>query len=317
VKNDNGLPGYLASLPEEHRQRFERLSLLVTGHAAILPESVRSFVFLPNETGQPEFDDAAAVFWRAVEELYLASPRRDREVPLFYWGFHSYDVLARRSLNGILVTDQAVYVRDVPKATVSIALADLPVTPVGFAGTVLSVGTADLDLGLAERLLSDATATDSVVLLSGILGDLQLATATEILGGAAATTTVADRITASSLTSDFLLPSRTSDAKRIAKLSAKWKLPADEKLLFAWVGSTLMGFYGLALTESAAYVKDLMDPLVRLDRVDISPAGVDWLPETKEFSLTAQTGVPTLPSITDDNRDYFVALLRDLLTMEG
>lgn len=317
MKDDNGLPGYLASLPEEHRQRFERLGALVDARTRELPASVVPFVFLPNQDGHPEFDDAAVVFWRAVEELYLASPRRDQEIPLFYWGFHSYDLLARRSSNGVLVTDRAVYVRDVPSATVAIALADLAADPVRFAGTVLSVGTADLDLKLAGRLLAETSATDSVALLGGILDDLRLATAADASDLATASTTIADRVTASTLAGDFLLPSRASDTKKLAKLSAKWKLPPDEKLLFAWVSSTFMGYYGLALTDKAAWVKDLMDPLVRVDRADISPAGVDWVPAAKEFSLTPEHGVPVLPSVTDDNREYFVSLLRDLLALEG
>lgn len=317
MKNDNGLPGYLASLPEEHRQRSERLGALVDARTRELPASVAPFVFLPNQAGHPEFDDAAVVFWRAVEELYLAAPRRDQEIPLFYWGFHSYDLLARRSSNGVLVTDRAVYVRDVPNATVAIALADLAADPVRFAGTVLSVGAADLDLKLASPLLAETSATDSVVLLAGILDDLRVATLSETPPEAITSATIADRISASTLAGDFLLPSRGSDTKKIAKLTAKWKLPADEKLLFAWVSSTLMGYYGLVLTDRAAWVKDLMDPLVRVDRADISPAGVDWVPATKEFSLTPEHGIPTLPSVTDDNRDYFVALLRDLLALEG
>ena len=316
MKPTNGLPDYLLELPDAYRSRFIELSATVRSSIGTLPDSVVPFAFLPNQTDHPEWEDAADVFWRATEELYRASPRRDRELPLFYWGFDSFDVLGRRSSNGVLLTDQAVYVRDVPNATVAIPLADLPTDSTDIDGTVLTVGGAPLDLAPASKLLQDATALESAAVLSVVITALRLAALADPLTEPARDATIADRIQSSTNSDEFLLPSRASDTKKLAKLAAKWKIADDEEILFAWVSATFMGFYGLAMTGTAVYSKDLLDAVVRTERSDIAPSAIHWLPESKEFALTPSHRIPVLPSITDDNRDYFMALLGELLELE-
>jgi len=312
MARDNGFPDYLSALPAEHQQRFAELNATVAPLVVSAPDAVRPFAFLPNQVGHPDWDDAAVVFWRAVEELYLASPRRDREIPLFYWGFHSFDILARRSTNGVLITDQAVYVRDVPKATVAIALADLAPESIRLEGSTLVVGQAPVDLAQAERLMTDATPSASVTLLQGVIAAVRAAVRDE----PASSASIADLVQASAMSSDFLLPSRSADAKKLSKVAAKWPIPADEQIRVAWGSSTFMGFYGLVITDAAVYSKDLGDPAVRTARSDL-PGDVTWLPESKEFALTAEHRAPTLPSITDENRAYFIALLESLLAADS
>jgi len=317
MPRDNRLPDYLDSLPAGHRDRFAELNATVStivseSVAGSASEAVRSFTFLPNQVGHPDWDDADVVFWRAVEELYLASPRRDQEIPLFYWGFHSLDILARRSSNGVLVTDQAVYVRDVPRATVSVPLASLDPHNVRIEGSVLRVGEATIDLTPALRLMTDATPSASSALLSAVITGVRAAAPAASTDATAASASVADLVQASAMSGDFLLPGRDADTKKLAKLTAKWKLPATETIRVAWTSSTLMGFYGLAITDTAAYSKDLGDELVRTPREQLD-GSVTWLPESKEFALSTEQRVPTLPSITDENREYFVGLLGSLL----
>jgi hypothetical protein len=307
----NGLPEYLESLPTARRAEFDRLRALTAAVGA--PESIASFVFLPNQAGHPLFEDAAEVFWKAVEQLYLKDAATDGELPLLYWGFHSYDLLARRSSNGVLVTDRTVYVVDVGRTSARLPLAGLDPATVRVAGDTLWIGDAGVGLAQAARLFGEASAEDSASFLRAIVEVLQ--PRIEASADAAPASTVDELVRASRLSDDFLLPSRPKDAKRLAKLAAKWQLPAGETLQVSLSSATLAGIYGLALTDSALYSRDLMEPLDRTALGDIE--GIEWVAEKKAFRVAEGHFVPVLPAVTDDNREYFVTLLGSLIAARG
>ena len=305
----DGLSAYLESLPAQRRERFASLSNLVS--AIGVPESIESFVFLPGQTQHPRFDDAADVFWHAVERLYLSDAASDGELPLVYWGFHSYDILLRRSANGILLTDRTAYLVDVGRSSARLPLARIdPGTIVADAGG-LHVGDAVVTLDGVARLLDATSAADSAAYLRQVVAACQQAVDDQQATDAPPPTTVDELVRASRLSDDFLLPSRPKDGKKLAKLAAKWQLPADETLRASMSSATLAGIYGWALTDRALYSRDLMEPLDRTALDNISD--VEWVPEKKAFRVGEAHFVPTLPAVDDANREYFAGLLRALL----
>ena len=309
----NGLPEYLAVLPAERRREFDRLAALVDG--VPVPPGAESFVFLPNQVGHPLFDDAAEVFWKAVEQLYLKSAMSDGELPLLYWGFHSYDLLARRSSNGVLVTDRTVYVVDIGTSDARMPLAAVDPASVRATDDTLEVAAAAVGLAHARRLFGENGAADSAAYLRDVFAALRCAMPAVGEPGAgdegAVSATTDELVRASRLSADFLLPSRPKDAKKIAKLAAKWQIPGSETVRVALSSATLAGVYGLAITDEALYSRDLMEPLDRTPLADV--ADIEWVPEKKAFRVADGHFVPALPSVTDDNRDYVVGLLRSLV----
>ena len=309
MKISNGLPDYLSGLPVGDFSRFGELSASV--ESVPTPTSIASFVFLPNQVGHPEFDDAAEVFWQAVTELYLKNPRTDGELPLVYWGFHSFDLLLRRSSNGVLITDRTLYLVDVGRSSATIPLVD--VTEIRVEGDELRVDSkggpgATLGLAQAQRLLVPSTAEDAAAYLSAVVAALP-----HTVEAPAAALSPVERISRSNLSSDFQLAGRPSDAKSLAKLANKWKLPTTEPVIFALSSATFAGVYGLAVTDTTLYSRDLMEPLESTALADIDPSAIHWDTEAKAFRVNATQTIPAVPAVTDDNREYFLGLLRELL----
>jgi len=305
----NDLLAYLSALPPQRRDEFDALCARVA--AIDVPESCGAFVFLPNQVGHPLYDDAAAVFWKATEQLYLSDAVTDGDLPLVYWGFHSYDLLARRSSNGILITDRTLYLMDVGRSSARLPLARVDLASIRVDDERLVVGEAGIGLAQAARLLGESTAVDSAAYLREVVAELQDLIPPTPRADAAAGSTTDDLVRASRLSEDFLLPSRPRDAKKIAKLSAKWQIPAGETVRVSLSSPTLAGIYGLAITDAALYSRDLMEPLDRTTLSDID--GIEWVAQKKAFRVAEGHFVPALPAITDDNREYVVGLLRSLI----
>ena len=306
---ENGLPAYLDSLAPEQQQRF--LDLAATVAKVREPSRLDAFVFHPNQTHHSRWDDAAAVFWQAVVSLYLSQPLAARELPVLYWGFHSYNLLARRSANGVLLTDRGIYVVDAGRDSWALPLES--VTPFGITveDSTLRVGAAALDLGAAKRLFGDGDAEASADYLRRVVAAVQGAqgiTPVTPVGG-----TPEQSIASSSFSADFQLPTRAGDAKKIARLVAKWELPADEPVLYALSSGTFAGIYGLAVTAGDVYSRDLMEPLDRSARSALDPGEFAWDEEAKGFRITASHVIPSSPAISADKRPEFVELLRKLL----
>ncbi|SMQ74945.1 hypothetical protein [Agreia sp. VKM Ac-1783] len=308
----SNLTEYLSSLPADRRDAFDGLMSAVA--AVPVPPSNNSFVFLAGQTTHPEFDDAESVFWKAVEQLQLCNAVSDGELPLVYWGFHSIDLLLRRRSNGILVTDRTVYLDDVGNSSAQFATDSVDPACIRVAGESLEVGGASIDLAQIAGMLEPTTAVDAAAYLSAVVAAVQVAGRSVAGHGSApsaeATQTVEQLVLASRMGSDFRLPARPKDVKALNKLSAKWNLPADEVLLVSLSSATFAGVYGIAITNKAVYSKDLMEPLFRTALEDVD--GFVWEAETKTFRVSNDHSAPTLPAITDDNRDYAASLLLNL-----
>lgn len=307
VKTDNGLPDYLSKLDAIDQGRFARLGAVVT--AVPVPKQISQLVFQPNQLDHPNWDDAASVFWQGVQGLYATQALTPGELPLVYWGFHSYNILARRSANGVLLTDRGVYVVDAGRDSWAMPIGAVDSTAVRASAASLVIGSATLDLTIAKRLLEPGDAEASALYLSTVLDAVQRSLGIEYVAEAPGS---ADEVlAASSFATDFQLPTRPGDAKKIAKLASKWGLPAEEPVLYALSSSTLAGVYGLAITATTLYSRDLMEPLDQTPRSEI--AEITWVDEPKGFRVREGHLIPTLPAITEGNRDEFIAVLSRLL----
>jgi hypothetical protein len=303
------LSEYLESLPAGRRATFDRLVARVA--AVPVPPSISAFTFRADESDHPDYDDAERVFWKAVAQLYLQKAVSDGELPLVYWGFHSIDLLGRRHSNGILVTDRTVYLDDVGRGASHRELQTLD--PAGIrinAGSLEVAGTA-LDLTQIAAKLQEATAEDTAGYLAAVITTLQTAAAESApAAGVAESQTVEQLVLASRLSADFLLPSRPKDAKGLAKLAAKWKLPAEETVLVSLSSATFAGVYGIAVTNAAVYSRDLMEAVQRTPLAKVTEFA--WDAGTKTFRVADDHVAPTHPAITDDNRAYVTTLLAHL-----
>jgi hypothetical protein len=313
----NSLFDYLDQLSPARQAAFTRL---VSATASIpVPPSNASFVFRAGETDHPVFDDAELVFWKAMQQVHLREAASDGELPLVYWGFHSIDLLARRNSNGILVTDRTVYLTDVGRTSARFSIDELGPASIRVAEDRLEVSGSGVGLDQIEGILEPNSAQDAAAYLSEIVAAARVAAQNATRAAVAAAEdepgasleTVEDLVLASRLSADFLIPSRPKNAKSLAKLASKWKLPPQETLLVSLSSATLAGIYGIAITDAAVYSRDLMEPLNRTPLADVE--GFAWDAAAKGFRVSNDHLAPTHPAVTDENRAYVETLFANLI----
>ena len=305
MSDPRDLAELLAALPPERRSAFDRLSALVT--AVGVPESNHSFVFRAGETEHPVFDDAEAVFWRAVRQMRQGDPLRGRELPLVYWGFHSIDLLGRRHSNGVLVTDRAVVVDDPRGDAVRLPTATLDPASIRVDGERLLVAGVAIGLAQIARSLPSTSAEDAAEYLAAVVTAVRASPDAE----PEEDESVEDVVLASGMSGDLLLPGRPKDAKGLAKLAAKWSLPAEEAILVSLSSATFAGVYGLAITDAALYTRDLFEPVRRVPLAEVG--ALSWDDPEKAVRIGPGHTAPNHPAVTPRNGEAAAALLQDLV----
>ena len=188
-----------------------------------------------------------------------------------YWGFHSIDLLGRRHSNGVLVTDRTVVVDDPGGDAVRLPIASLDPSSIRSDGERLLVSGVGIGLAQIARILPPTGAEDAAAYLAAVV------TAVRASGEAAdqEDETVESLVLASGMSGDLLLPSRPKDAKGLAKLAAKWSLPGDETLLVSLSSATFAGVYGVAITDSALYTRDLFESVRRVPLAEVGALSWD------------------------------------------
>ncbi|MEI2269483.1 hypothetical protein OHB93_09190 [Microbacterium sp. No. 7] len=305
----SNLTEYLQTLSPGRRELFDRLIAEVS--AVETPEAISRLVFRAGQTDHPDYADAGAVFWKAVEQMYLRGAVSDGDLPVLFWGFHTLDLLGRRHSRGVLVTDRSLYVEGVDDLdAIPLSLASLGTSEIRIEGTALRVRDAPVDLAPTERVLAPDDRPAVARYLAAVV-DTVRGTVAVTDPPAEAPATVEELVLASRLSTDFSLPSRPKDAKHLAKLSAKWKLPASDRPLASLSSATLAGVYGIAITDAALYSRDLMEDVHRTPLADITE--ITWDAEAKGFRIASDHRAPAVPAITADNREYAAALLTSLV----
>jgi len=273
---------HLAALPAEHARHGDAL------RAAIALEvrrpsnaDISAFLFLPDQTDHPDHEDAAQVFAQAVEQMYGPKPWVGDEIPLLFVGYHAMNRLSgRRTAQGLLLTDQAMYVQDdftvlsaAPPLAQGQALPARREDAGAFVSMLLGRYKAWKDwTALADR--PEATLSNRIdVLLEAVVKTV----VTHHAQHASQRQAPQRMWTLSGLIADhaaggtLLDPANAKVAKKLDKVAGKFQIPADETLQLALVDFPLFGGpYGITLTTKAIHSRDLMEAPVRLalDRLD-------------------------------------------------
>lgn len=313
---------HLGALPPERSRHGDALRARVQQQVqAPLHADLSGFSFLPDQSDHPDHEDAPQVFAQAVEQMYLPKPWLGDEIPLFFLGYHAMNRLSgKRTSQGLLLTDQAMYVQDdftvlsaAPPPAQGHALPARADDAPSFVSMLLArykawkdwSGVADepepVLLKRCGELLAPAVA--AVVAYHAENGSQRQAqqrvwTLAELVAEYGAADTLLD-------------PANPKLAKKLGKVSDKFQISAGETLQFALADFPLFGGpYGVALTAQALYGKDLMESPLRiaLERVEARSLQIA---EKGDQLLTGSTPPMALPAhMTEALRAPFLAFLQ-------
>lgn len=273
---------HLAALPADRARHGTALRAAVEQEVRRPSNAdLSAFLFLPDQTDHPDHDDAAQVFAQAVEQMYGPRPWIGDEIPLLFVGYHAMNRLSgRRTSQGLLLTDQAIYVQDdftvlsaAPPLAEGAALPERADDAGAFVAMLLVRYKAWKDWSaLADRPEAALSSRLNVLLESAVRRVLDYHAEHASQQHAPQRTWTLSGVIADHGAADTLLdPGNTKLAKKIGKVIDKFQIPSAEPLQFALVDFPLFGGpYGLALSTQALYSKDLMETPVRiaLDRID-------------------------------------------------
>ena len=297
----NAWQQYIATLPVETQNHAQALREQVNLIAATSDGELQSYVFLPDQMDHAEFEDAALVFAEAFAQMQLREPLTQHEIPLLFVGYHlATRFTGNRFAQGFLLTDQAVYMQDdfsvlsEPPLAQSFALprnsGDVPVFTQQL-GTQFQrwkdwLGLADSSPEVLQpkvlKLLQNAIS--SVLQYHQQHGSQQDLQAQPI--------DLAKFIAAHGLGSMALAGNVPENAQKLSKISAKFQIPAGEAIHLALADFPLFGGpYGMALTRSAFYTKDLMEDPLRLPLAQVDERSLRYSEDGKEMRINSDTPV--------------------------
>ena len=292
---------YVETLPQATQSHALPLRQGVAQVATGADTELVSYVFLPDQTDHAEFEDAALVFAEAFAQMQLREPLTQHEVPLLFIGYHlATRFTGKRFAQGFLLTDQAIYVQDDFSVLSEAPLAQSFALPRHSGDVPLFVqqlGTRFQRwkdwLGLADsspevlqpkvlKLLQNAIS--SVLQYHQQHGSQQDLQAQPI--------DLAKFIAAHGLGSMALAGNVPENAKKLSKISAKFQIPAGEAIHLALAEFPLFGGpYGMALTRSAFYTKDLMEDPLRLPLAQVDERSLRYSEDGKEMRINGDTPV--------------------------
>ena len=316
----NAWQQYIATLPVETQNHAQALREQVNLIAATSDGELQSYVFLPDQMDHAEFEDAALVFAEAFAQMQLREPLTQHEIPLLFVGYHlATRFTGNRFAQGFLLTDQAVYMQDdfsvlsEPPLAQSFALprnsGDVPVFTQQL-GTQFQrwkdwLGLVDsspevLQPKVLELLQNAISAVQHYHQQHGTQQDLQ-----------AQPINLAKFIAAHGLGDMALSGNEPKNVKKLAKISAKFQIPADEAIHLALADFPLFGGpYGMALTRSAFYTKDLMEEPLRLPLAQVDERSLRYCDDGKEMRINSDTPVFFPVHIKSSVREQLLDLLK-------
>ncbi|UOR00406.1 hypothetical protein MUN77_09495 [Leucobacter allii] len=314
------LADYLAPLPAESRELHTALVAAVGERAASAPR-VHALLFVPGRA-HPHFEDSEAVFWHAAQQLMLDVDPAEGELPVAWIG---YDVASRfsgkREAQGFLITDRRLVVKDQVDGIFGTAaprqypLFTGPAGAAAAAAEITESSTAAYDWTFASDLVDTETAQSMTALLAELLVTVLETLARRRIALAPAPETSASlrgRVRELGLDNDVKYPEDAKHAKHFVKLAKKIPCDAGERVLLAVTGSTLMGVYGLVLTDRGVRSKDLGSDPVVTPRERISPEAIRIDPEQPQRVILGPGEVHELPASLDERRAAgLVTLLRE------
>ncbi|MBL3687658.1 hypothetical protein D3248_11940 [Leucobacter zeae] len=314
----DSLPQYLETLPETRRARFESLVAAVSSRVEAAPR-IHAFLFLPQRQ-HSHFEDADDAFWETVEQLMLAEPAGTDELPLAWVGYHVANRFTnRRQAQGFLVTDRRLLVQDQLSGLFGASLPrqhPLFIGPAGAAASAAEIvgsATASYDWEFAGPLVDEAAAqhlaTALAEILTAVLESLGRAGEAQEAPAAPKAADLHGRLRDLNLAAPAKSPDDPKHAKHFAKLAKKMPLDPGERILVAFTDATLMGVYGLVLTDRGVRSRDLGEAPVSTPRDRIDPAAVRVDPENAQRLLLGAGEAHELPASLDEKRVRALAAL--------
>ncbi|WP_297803569.1 hypothetical protein [uncultured Brevundimonas sp.] len=268
-------------------------------------DRLSSFLFTPNQTDHPEYDDAATVFLTAFNRLYAPNPLLGDELPLFYLGYHVLNPISmKRSEQGFLLTDQALYVQDDFSITRALSYArgyPLPShnreIPLFLSGIMSQFKGWEGWAKLAQNTPDEAREQVIAFLTPAIEAIIQHhqrhGSQREYVPTAPSVQTLARQY------SDLIDPENPgSNAKKLAKAIDKFKVPSDEAVSFASVATLFFGApYGIVVTSKAVYSRDALEDVVRMPLGEMEPTSLRITGD----EIASNLGQIFLPSTMDES----------------
>ncbi|WP_146064570.1 hypothetical protein [Microbacterium azadirachtae] len=295
---------YVSSLPPQRAAVFAQLAAGASELAAQKPD-IQDFVFVPGHA-HPTWDDGQSVLWRAIEQMMLASPAGDDELPVIWVG---YDVATRftnkREAQGFLVTDRRLIVKDDVDLVFSKGEARQYPFAAGVADAadaaraIASQGIDGYDWNGAGSLVDEEDVEwFRELLVAAITMTLEAGTNADTPLVAALTTAsdIRGRVKELGLSPAVKYADDKTHAKHFAKFAKKMPLDAGEEILACFSASTLAGPYGLVLTDRRLRSRDLGEAPVTTPRSVIEPAAVRVNPANGSQILVAPGDAHDVPS---------------------
>lgn len=324
-QTDISWAAHLSTLSAHHRKHGEALKPLVAQAAMHHAAGISDFIFLPEQNGPSQFEDAAQIFDAAFAQMLLRKPLATEETPLLFVGYHvATRFTGSRFAQGFLLSDQAVYVQDdfsvlsdapLPQAH---ALPHSAETAPAFVERLVQrfkdkAMFAKLGGASPEQVLEQITspllaAVQAVLGYHRLNGSLQVAASEPI--------SPTQFVAAHGLGNTLLLGSDASASKKLAKVAAKFQIPAGETITLALADFPFLGgAWGTALTAQALYTRDLMENPLRLPLADLEPGTLRYSDDGKEMRVNGNTPLFFPNHIKASVRDELLELLRQQLAL--
>lgn len=312
---------YLGTLPQEQAQHGDALRSQVRQQVQPSGAELSPFLFLPDQVDHPEHEDAAQVFAQAVEQMYLPRPLVNDEIPLLFLGYHAMNRFSgKRTAQGFLLTDQAIYVQDdftvlsaAPPPARGLALPARIDEMQSFVSELLASYKAWKDWADLAQCPESALSARCGASLESVIGTVidYHAQHGSLRQAPARQWKLAELVAEHDAGDALLDPLNPKLSKKLGKVIGKFQIPADEALQFALVDFPLFGGpYGLALTSKALYGKDLMESPLRIALAQVDASTLQISEKGDRLSTGANPPL-ALPSYADAAlREPFLGLLK-------
>ncbi|MGG5369439.1 hypothetical protein IGI67_001046 [Enterococcus sp. AZ196] len=233
-------------------------------------EEALQFVFSP--FFQPEvWEDASKVFKTLLLD-YL--PLDQKEIPVLFVGGRAQNKITRKNQAvGFLLTDHMIYVREMSVFTDYLPkVYPYPSSKVE-AIEVLGKAASAFEWEFFETILSDEVKKELMQLMIEAITDILTTKETLEISHVESlkSNDLSGRITELGLLNNSCVKMGSDEkhSKHFRKVIKKFSIPLDETIELAITDSTLMGPYGLVVTDRSIYSKDLMESPVCTSREEI------------------------------------------------
>ena len=225
-------------------------------------EEALKFVFSPYF--QPEvWEDASKVYNRMLNDFL---PLDENEIPVLFVGGNAQNRITRKDhATGFLLTDHMIYVREVSVFTDYLPLKYPYPASTTQAVEILGKAVNAFDWEYLEHIISNETKMELMQLMIEAITDIL--TTKEILSIAHdesfKSKDVKGRCTELGLKNNSCIKFGDDEKhqKHFQKVVKKFKIPTNEKILFTITDATIVGPYGLVITDKSIFSKDTLEQL--------------------------------------------------------